>query len=81
MAKICKESWQFYGYPLLFQKDGNKIHSLKGEHSLSELNNDLGIQTMKNWTLSSLDFKPIEQHLCSLKQELARRGLWLRLED
>jgi hypothetical protein len=40
-AKVSKESWQSYEYPLLFQEDGNKIHSSKGAKNLSGLTEDL----------------------------------------
>ncbi len=81
VAEISEESRQFYGYPLLFQEDGNKIHGLKGEHSLSELKDDLGIRIMEYWPPSSPDFNPMKQVWRSHKQRLARQGPWLRLED
>jgi hypothetical protein len=81
VAEVSEETRQFYGYPLLFQEDGNKIHGLKGAHSLSELKDDLGIRSMENWPPSSPDFNPMEQVWRSLKQRLVRRGPWLRLEN
>ncbi len=60
VAKVSKETWQFYGTPRLFQEDGNKIHSLKGAHSLSELKDNLGLRSMENWPLLSPNFKPME---------------------
>ncbi len=81
VAKVSEETQPFYGYPLLFHKDGNKIHGLKGAHSLSELKEDLGIWSMEYWPPSSPDFNPMEHVWLSLKQRFVQRGPWLRLED
>lgn len=81
VAKMSEESLHYYGYPLLYQEDGNRIHGLKGAQNLVELKEELGIRAMNEWPASSPDFNPIEQVWRSLKQRLSQRGPWLRLDD
>ncbi len=81
VAEISEVTLEHYGYPLLYQEDGNRIHGLKGAQNLAELKEELGIRAMNEWPASSPDFNPIEQVWRSLKQRLAQRGPWLRIED
>ncbi len=81
VAKMSEDTLQYYGYPLLYQEDGNRIHGLTGAQNLVELKEKLGIRAMNEWPASSPDFNPIEQVWRSLKQRLGQRGPWLRLAD
>jgi hypothetical protein len=43
VAEVSEEDLQYYGYPLLYQEDGNRIHGLTGAQNLSEFKKGLGI--------------------------------------
>lgn len=69
------------GYTPLYQEDGNRIHGLKGANNLIQLKQELALCILDYWLASSPDFNPIEQIWRLLKQRLAVRGPWLRIED
>ena len=71
---MSEETLQYYGYPLLFQEDGNKTHGLKGGNNLIALKEELGIRHIEYWPASSRDFNLIEKVWRLLKQRLMQRG-------
>lgn len=61
-------------FKLLYQKNGNGIHGLKGMNKLHCLKEDLGIHAIHEWLSTSADFNSIENVWWILKQWIHTKG-------